>query len=312
MENDDELKGIGNSYDFGARMLDPRVGRWFAPDPILHPDYSAYSYVVNNPLVFVDPDGKDNIIYIVLLPSALNHLTLEDLQTIKDEANAILKSYGLETQIKFYNPNAGGEFHSVYLDATDTYVVFGETSDIVKQFGKNTNNYTRSIHISDIKNPEIFELADGSGFGQGAIIKTDLLDELSTSLKTNKIKAAKYLLLHSVGHNAGMGLDLIPGSGDHKKNVNGLNNFVEVNKNTLVLEAGTIARSIDPSNLSTDYNNKLLKRDKRIITIEDVFKIENNLTFVKRMIERFGKNKPKSNYASKKKEIGPVKEDGTF
>ncbi|GGD36603.1 hypothetical protein GCM10011343_28070 [Flavobacterium orientale] len=34
MEKDDEIKGEGNSYDFGARMLDPRVGRWFAPDPI--------------------------------------------------------------------------------------------------------------------------------------------------------------------------------------------------------------------------------------------------------------------------------------
>ena len=60
MEKDDELKGIGNSYDFGARMLDPRVGRWFAPDLLEsgYPSYSTYNYTLNNPIYFIDPNGK--------------------------------------------------------------------------------------------------------------------------------------------------------------------------------------------------------------------------------------------------------------
>ncbi|MBF4485035.1 RHS repeat-associated core domain-containing protein [Flavobacterium sp. CSZ] len=64
MEKDNELKGgEGNSYDFGARMLDPRIGRWFARDPKdkKNPFLSPYSYVENNPMFFVDPDGKDAI-----------------------------------------------------------------------------------------------------------------------------------------------------------------------------------------------------------------------------------------------------------
>ena len=58
-EKDDELKGEGNSYDFGARMYDPRVGRWFARDPkeSKFPSLSTYNFAYNNPLRFVDPTG---------------------------------------------------------------------------------------------------------------------------------------------------------------------------------------------------------------------------------------------------------------
>jgi RHS repeat-associated protein len=66
MEKDDELKGEGNSYDFGARMLDPRIGRWFSVDSkaAKFSSETTYGYVSNNPLVFVDPDGDEKIIVI--------------------------------------------------------------------------------------------------------------------------------------------------------------------------------------------------------------------------------------------------------
>jgi len=33
---DDEIHGVtGTSYDFGARLLDPRVGRWLNIDPVV-------------------------------------------------------------------------------------------------------------------------------------------------------------------------------------------------------------------------------------------------------------------------------------
>jgi RHS repeat-associated protein len=60
MEKDDELKGIGNSYDFGARMLDPRVGRWFSTDPKQKASQTYYSFGANNPIIFIDPDGQDD------------------------------------------------------------------------------------------------------------------------------------------------------------------------------------------------------------------------------------------------------------
>jgi RHS repeat-associated protein len=59
-EKDDELKGEGNSYNFGARMLDPRIGRFFTIDPDFedYPSTSPYLYANNSPLYFIDHDGK--------------------------------------------------------------------------------------------------------------------------------------------------------------------------------------------------------------------------------------------------------------
>lgn len=60
MYKDDEIKGEGNSYDFGARMYDPRVGRWLSRDPRAH-DYvplSPYHFGLNNPIYFIDTDGE--------------------------------------------------------------------------------------------------------------------------------------------------------------------------------------------------------------------------------------------------------------
>jgi RHS repeat-associated protein len=60
-EKDNEVKGDDNSYDFGARMYDPRVGRWFAPDKMekKYADLSPYNFVNNNPILFIDYDGND-------------------------------------------------------------------------------------------------------------------------------------------------------------------------------------------------------------------------------------------------------------
>ena len=48
-----------NAYDFGARMYDASLCRWQSVDPMCekYADLSPYNYCVNNPLVYVDPDG---------------------------------------------------------------------------------------------------------------------------------------------------------------------------------------------------------------------------------------------------------------
>jgi RHS repeat-associated protein len=61
-----ELDAETGDYDFGARMYRPELGRFLSPDTVV-PDASSsqawnrYSFVLDNPLRFVDPSGHDPI-----------------------------------------------------------------------------------------------------------------------------------------------------------------------------------------------------------------------------------------------------------
>jgi RHS repeat-associated protein len=53
------VKNLG-FLDFGARMLETEIGRWFVIDPLTEKYYSIspYAYCLNNPVNVIDPDGK--------------------------------------------------------------------------------------------------------------------------------------------------------------------------------------------------------------------------------------------------------------
>ncbi len=59
MEKDDEVKGSGNSLDFGLRVHDPRLGRLLSLDPLSSSfaSESNYSFSGNNPIYLIDVDG---------------------------------------------------------------------------------------------------------------------------------------------------------------------------------------------------------------------------------------------------------------
>ena len=60
-EKDDEIKGEGNSLNYTFRMHDPRVGRFFAIDPLFkdYPHYTPYSFSGNKVIAFKELEGLE-------------------------------------------------------------------------------------------------------------------------------------------------------------------------------------------------------------------------------------------------------------
>jgi RHS repeat-associated protein len=60
-EKDDELKGEGNSLNYTFRMHDPRIGRFFARDPLAkkYPFYSPYAFSGNRVIDMVELEGLE-------------------------------------------------------------------------------------------------------------------------------------------------------------------------------------------------------------------------------------------------------------
>jgi RHS repeat-associated protein len=60
-EKDDEIKGEGNSLNYTFRMHDPRVGRFFAVDPLFkdYPYNSPYAFSENRVMDAVELEGRE-------------------------------------------------------------------------------------------------------------------------------------------------------------------------------------------------------------------------------------------------------------
>jgi RHS repeat-associated protein len=114
MENDNELKGEGNSYQFGDYGYDPRMGRRWNIDPLFreYANQSPYSTFNNNPILFKDSTGKSGEVTID-----------KETKTITIHIKFIF--YGDKASLKV-SKAAADEISSAYNSANATHTIDGE------------------------------------------------------------------------------------------------------------------------------------------------------------------------------------------
>ena len=66
-EQDPEVEGLGDAYNYGMRMYDPRAGRFYSVDPLTgkYPELTPYQFGSNTPIWAADLDGLEAYIKTV-------------------------------------------------------------------------------------------------------------------------------------------------------------------------------------------------------------------------------------------------------
>ena len=65
-ENDNEVKGEGNQQDYGARIYDPRLGRFLSKDPLTgkYAGWTPYAFAMNDVIRCIDLDGAEKKVVV--------------------------------------------------------------------------------------------------------------------------------------------------------------------------------------------------------------------------------------------------------
>ncbi|MBA3900099.1 MAG: RHS repeat-associated core domain-containing protein [Bacteroidetes bacterium] len=170
MEKDDEVKGGGNSYDFGARVYDPRLGRWLSMDPLQakFPELSPYNFVTNNPIVLIDPDGNEpregnqvlkvnfDKCMIIKIGDDNAKFTTYDKSLRIHSFDYFAQNTTIGGRMRFNSPT-GGDLYRAISNNTKLYEVFRQglsNADVGNQFlraSKSSTGYDY-LEISDANN----------------------------------------------------------------------------------------------------------------------------------------------------------------
>jgi RHS repeat-associated protein len=170
-----QVEKEGDAYDFGARIYDGRLGRWFSVDPLFsnYSELCPYNFCANNSLFFVDNNGKK------IIPNA----------------NFVGTNYELVYKYLLKTVSAFDILLGKFSDnSNENYILYLATEDedkIYNNAGAVTQNSIRTEQITD-----------------NEIVKTEMISANSDTKFINSRNADEltlwhlYIVIHEATHTA--------------------------------------------------------------------------------------------------------------
>jgi RHS repeat-associated protein len=298
--NAKELDNETGLYYYGARYLDPTGAMWLSVDPVFHAGTSPYAYCLGNPVKMVDPDGRENIVYLVDLMTSKQQKNVTAAEVIEYVNNAF-QNLGIKTRVQM----APLGFDPKYIDAHDSYAVLG-SRNAIKQFveSKDKNSYDK--YFADWSTGDVAERAalDGEkwtsntchyegSFTTGVGVDVDATSDVTcpelSSYHTNPVEYTAFTLMHALGHNA---------KAIHPDDRKCKGAYDWKGSDMTIMYSG--------SALSTMISNDdipSLSECMKLFPKSNCGEKRNNIGFIFIMFDRFGNKTPVDNYERKRMEL---------
>ncbi|MBS7363090.1 MAG: RHS repeat-associated core domain-containing protein, partial [Paludibacteraceae bacterium] len=202
--NAKELDNETGLYYYGARYLDPAGAMWLSVDPLYEKNISAtpYNYCLNNPVVMVDPDGRDAKVkgsgteddpYVITAVYFYDDKIDEDSQK------------GLISAISSYNNK--GKLWKVGKRKERIFVKFDLSAEKVENAHLNLRHekkiddvFSFGNIVDNKANPGAF----GSSDFRSISINESKIESDVEKLGYNKSSLIRSTWIHEIGHNLGL------------------------------------------------------------------------------------------------------------
>ncbi len=167
-------------YDFGSRYYDTELGRWFALDPAMQL-VSPYGYCMNNPMIYVDPDGESFFTFLIELVANIFLNTAEKMVNHEMSfENALMNS--LQSPQIVYAPSIG------YISTRGIESLKVELG--MQKVVSNLEQKVTNIKSSEKERSNYFKALNGIMFNDGKVYyKKDFV----ISFKDDALANARYL-----------------------------------------------------------------------------------------------------------------------
>lgn len=211
MEKDNDIAGSGNSYDFGARMYDARIGRFKSIDPLTanYPSLNPYNFVANNPVIYVDLDGKANTLFIYIEngKNGKSVVNLPIAQEMITYVNNTFAEAGLNIKAVLVNRSVD----PADLDGSDSFIYIAENGNSAFQWFSNQKFESGEKYKLERDGLEIPSstlkgmYADESSLdGNFVAISLQRAKSDAGGLHMDLSAYLAYTVTHGAGHNAGI------------------------------------------------------------------------------------------------------------
>jgi len=174
-----------------------------------YPGISPYVAFANNPILFIDPNGGHNVVYIVNLQNEGEQVV--DADEIVQLTQQYFETVGLETTVVLFDPSKnGGEINPNYMDPTDAVILIGALED-VKSYAREQgiNKDHMNVQPGDkgwedkVGNPET-----SVGSSNLTMINTNVLKETAKNANNSPVnELVAFTILHGFGFSMGLTYD---------------------------------------------------------------------------------------------------------